>query len=131
LLKSGVIIKCIICDPGSKIVNEYSKSVLNQKNELPIESIEDSISKLKKIQEELNGYSGKIMIYKYSGIMKFHLSSVDIDEDNGKMYISNYLNGVSRADCPGFEIYKKYNPDAYKQYKIAYDNIMTHSILIA
>ncbi len=53
LLKSGINIKCIICDPDSESVISYSKHIVDPTNTLSITEIKESISRLTKIREEL------------------------------------------------------------------------------
>lgn len=123
LLQSGVTIKCIICDPHSQPLISYCKQTVACEDELNIKNINETITKLLKIKKELKRY-GTIEIYKYKGILKYHMSGVDIDTEGGKMYVSNYLNGIKRSDCPGFEIYKVHNPNTFKKYKDSFEQIM-------
>jgi hypothetical protein len=130
LLDSGITLKCILCNPDSEAVIAYSKSNTLEETPVLVDGIRESIDKLKKVRDEFRNCSGKIEIYLYDGVMKFHMSGVDIKEANGKMFISTYLNGVSRSNCPGFDVYNEQKPKEFRQYLASYNYIIAHSKLI-
>lgn len=119
LLEKGVHFKCFLLDPDCNEARLYFDDRKRSKEEpRGIETIRESIRKLAKIQKEFQGagYAGNFKIYTYKHVPYNYFMTVDSDTVNGKMMISHYIYGVSRANCPVIEFSKSENKSLYKKY---------------
>ena len=120
LLAKGVNFKCYLLDPDCEETNLYFK---DRAKHLPDElkstgKIREAIEKLGKVQQQFitAGYSGAFEIFAYQHIPANYFMTVDGDSPNGKVMVSHYVYGLSRANCPVVEFSKQSNPALYDRY---------------
>jgi class 3 adenylate cyclase len=124
LLKKGVNIKCFAVDydwvlkNGKKMFDDIDYFKQIRKNLLSLDMTKKEITKNKK---------GKFEIYTYKEIPYFHAFAVDLNTNDGKLIISNYLPSLKKSECPVLEFSKKSNPDMFQQYKKAIGGIIKKS----
>jgi hypothetical protein len=103
LIRSGVKFRCLIADPSSPGLRAYA---LDREEPGYRHDISDSIQKVRAVRERLSSLtsSGGFEVYLYQRLPMFAATCVDIGEGppspRGRMSVSNYLPGVSRADSP-------------------------------
>ncbi len=120
LLQKGVHVKGYLLDPDSNEARIYFDDRAKVQS-----SEKDSISEIKKVIERLRKlcgefeemqWPGKFEIYLYKHIPYNLFLVVDGATDNGKMMVSPYLYGVSRANCPVLEFTQAGKPHLYGTY---------------
>lgn len=120
LLAKGVNFKCYLLDPDCKETEMYFN---DRAKHLPDElksigKIREAIEKLGKVQQQFRkaGYKGNFEIYTYQNIPNNYFMTVDGDSPDGKIMVSHYIYGESRANCPVIEFTPKSNPMLYDRY---------------
>jgi len=115
LLKNGVVLKCMLLDPDSDIAKAYARD-LNEPT--LINDIYSSIQQLKKQQKEFYGLNlkGLFEIYAYEHVPYFHAVCVDPEMDNGRLTVSHYIHGLSRADAPVIQFSRASNEKMFGKY---------------
>ncbi|MDZ4679183.1 MAG: hypothetical protein SH848_06460 [Saprospiraceae bacterium] len=120
LLTKGVHFKCYLLDPDCEETNMYfSDRAKHLPDELKsIGKIREAIEKLGKVQQQFinAGYRGTFEIFAYQHIPANYFMTVDGDSPDGKLMVSHYVYGLSRANCPVLEFSKKNNPALYDRY---------------
>jgi len=120
LLTKGVHFKCYLLDPDCEETNMYFSDLAKHlPDELKsIGKIREAIEKLGKVQQQFinAGYRGTFEIFAYQHIPANYFMTVDGDSPDGKLMVSHYVYGLSRANCPVLEFSKKNNPALYDRY---------------
>lgn len=120
LLAKGVNFKCYLLDPDCEETHLYfSDRAKHLPDELKsIGKIREAIEKLGKVQQQFisAGYHGTFEIFAYQHIPANYFMTVDGDSPDGKVMVSHYVYGLSRANCPVLEFSKKSNPVLYDRY---------------
>ncbi|MFM9952039.1 MAG: hypothetical protein ACKV1O_29175 [Saprospiraceae bacterium] len=120
LLAKGVNFKCYLLDPDCEETQLYfSDRAKHLPDELKsIGKIREAIEKLGKVQQQFinAGYRGAFEIFAYQHIPANYFMTVDGDSPDGKVMVSHYVYGLSRANCPVLEFSKKSNPALYDRY---------------
>lgn len=135
LLKKGVNFKLYTIDPDCAECGIYfsdrSKILKDEANSIRV--VQETIPRLKEIINEIKtqNYKGKFQLFKYRHIPYSHFHVVDGDLEQGKIIISNYLFGVSRADCPVIEVNKKNEEKLYEIFYKSYKSFIENAELIA
>lgn len=120
LLKKGVDIKGYLLDPDSNEARLYFEDRAKAQR---IEK--DSIGEIRKVVERLRALSEEIRALQLPGAFEIYLYkhipynlfiSVDGALETGKMMVSSYLYGVSRANCPVIELTRKDQPLLFRKY---------------
>lgn len=120
LLKNGVNFKCYTLDPDCNAARIYFE---DRKRFMPDEAnsisvIQKVIQRLGKVQIRFNekGYAGKFEVFTYKHIPYNYFMAVDGQTASGKMMISHYIYGESRANCPVIEFTKSTDSPLFKRY---------------
>jgi len=120
LLAKGVNFKCYLLDPDCEETNMYfSDRAKHLPDELKsIGKIREAIEKLAKVQQQFTsaGYRGAFEIFAYQHIPANYFMTVDGDSPTGKVMVSHYVYGLSRANCPVLEFSRQSNPGLYDRY---------------
>ena len=108
-LEEGVDFKCYVAEPmrAKAYIQRMSAGV--KKFQEGVDNIEMIHKGLKEKFREINTnnyFEGQMKLYQYNITPVFYASIVDPESENGKMFISPYLYGIRRANCPVFEIPK-------------------------
>ena len=139
LLDRGVNIKCYLLNPECNEARLYFDDRMRVRGESSkgVETIKESIFNLCKVREEFikKGKSGTFEIFTYKHIPYNHFMSIDGTSINGKMIVSHYIYGESRANCPVLEFSKDRSRALYKMYwnslrllmKDAKKNLLKHA----
>ncbi len=120
LLKKGVHFKCYLLDPDaaetSMYFNDRARHLPDEKKS--IGKIKEAMEKLLRVQQQFReaGYKGNFEIYTYKNIPNNYFMTVDGDSQEGRMMVSHYIYGESRANCPVLEFSKSSNPFLYDRY---------------
>lgn len=119
-LGRGVNIKGYLLDPNSNEALLYfnDRALVQATEKESIEEIKKVIARFKNICAELAALKlpGSFEIYSYKHIPYNLFLAVDGGTGFGKMMVSPYLYGVSRANCPVLEFTQQDQPDLYKKY---------------
>lgn len=119
-MNRGVNFKCYVLDPKSRFTIDYFKDRGKvEGDELKaIDELPEIIDRLKRIREELNAKSkkGQMYLYSYFSYPYLHASIADGSTELGRMYVSPYLFGIRRANCPVFEISRIRDKGLYKKF---------------
>lgn len=128
LLKKGVIVKCVILNPDSDIAKIY----LEDNKELNyLERMKKSLKKLLEMKKEFQKQElDNFKILMYDAIPRFHASCIDIDKQQGKISISQYLPETLRSNNPVMRFSKYSNPLLYDKYKSVIQNLLSHTVEI-
>ncbi|NUN99369.1 MAG: hypothetical protein HUU01_02000 [Saprospiraceae bacterium] len=120
LLKKGITFKCYLLDPDCEETKMYFS---DRAKHLPDEhksigKIREAIEKLGKVQQQFRekGYQGNFEIYTYQNIPNNYFMTVDGDSPNGRIMVSHYIYGESRANCPVIELSPTSYPILYERY---------------
>ncbi len=122
LLGRGVNIKGYLLDPESEEARIYFE---DRARYGPLSYENDSLDEIRKVirrfqslkQEfEARKLAGSFEIYLYKHIPYCLYLAIDNGEDSGKMMVSPYLYGVSRANCPVLEFSKAEHPELYRRH---------------
>jgi hypothetical protein len=120
LLGRGVHIKGYLLDPESEEARIYFE---DRARYGPLSYEKDSLDEIRKVirrfqslkQEfEARNLPGSFEIYKYKHIPYCLYLAIDNGQESGKMMVSPYLYGVSRANCPVMEFSKAEHPELYR-----------------
>lgn len=119
-LNRGVNMKYLMMNPDSTLVQLYFEDrakVLSDEKDAHLD-MKKTLKNLKKISGELNRLSnaGKMTIYTYDCLPSNHYLIVDGEHKQGKMLLSPYIYGITRANCPVFELYRQPSPTAFEKY---------------
>lgn len=119
-LKAGLNFRCYLLNPRGRFAADYfnDRAKVQRQEISAFEEMKDILERLKMIRDELNTQStrGKMEIYLLNSYPYLHASISDGGQPNGKMFISHYMYGISRANSPVIEITRKDNPIMYKKY---------------
>lgn len=119
-LRRGVHIKGYLLDPNASeamvYFNDRARAQASEKES--IAEIKKVIERFKVICAELDALQlpGKFEIYLYKHIPYSLFFAIDGDTEQGRMMVSPYLYGISRANCPVLEINKANNPRLFRKY---------------
>ena len=125
LLRKGVIIRCVILDPDSRIARTY----LRENKELSyLQRMKESLKKLVDIKAEFHGQGlDNFKIFAYNAIPTFHASCIDIDKPFGKISVSHYLPETLRSENPVIQFSKYSNPELFEKYKSIVKNLLSNT----
>ena len=133
-LNANVNFKCYLLHPKGRFATDYFKDRAKVvKEELEkLEELPSIIEKLKQIRDDLNAHSnkGKMFLYYLNTYPYLHASVSDGDSLQGKMYVSPYLYGIRRANCPVLEIHKSKEKKLFERYWVSVKAMMNQSVLI-
>lgn len=132
LLEKGVNIKIYLLAPESNVASFYfddRSNVFEDEKDSP-EIIKKTIKSLLRIQQEFKDCIGKFEIYTYKHIPHYHLILVDSNSKESKLLISNYLYGISRANCPLLEIYKQNDRSLFRKYVTSFNKMTEKAKLV-
>jgi hypothetical protein len=119
-LNEGLNFRCFMLNPRGRFAADYfmDRAKVQPEEKFAFEEMKQVLERLKVIRDNVNAQSkkGKMEIYLMNSYPYFHASVSDGDYGNGKMYVAQYLYGISRANSPVFEFTKKENPIFYKKY---------------
>ncbi|MEM9823049.1 MAG: hypothetical protein AAF985_18365, partial [Bacteroidota bacterium] len=130
-LKAGVNFHCYILTKNGRFAADYFK------DRAKVQAGEEEAYKemtlvrdklcyiLKAINEE--DTKGKMHLYQYNCFPYFHATAIDLDRVFGKICITQYLYGISRANSPRFKLNQKKNMNAYGIYKKSIKSIISQS----
>lgn len=120
LLSRNVKFKCFLLDPKTVGLFNYFS---DRADIHPIENefaskINLSIASLNSIQKDLAmaGFANSLEVFSYSHFPYNYFMAVDGAKKHGKMIVSHYLYGKTRADSPSLIIYKKETPALFNTY---------------
>ena len=119
-LENGVNFKCYVADANGNFLRRYIEDRTNE-NQMELDVLKDIseiTNELSKLFSSINrdGYKGKMELYHYDHFPYYHASVADGATERGLLYISPYLYGVSRANAPVTQLYRKKNKILYKRY---------------
>ena len=119
-LNRGVNMKYLMMNPDSAMVQLYFEDrakILSDEKDAHLD-MKKNLKNLKKVSEDLNSLSsaGKMTIYTYDCLPSNHYLIVDGEHKQGKMLLSPYIYGITRANCPVFELYRQPSPTAFEKY---------------
>jgi len=125
LLRKGVVIRCVILDPDSRIARIY----LTDNKELSyLQRMKESLKKLLDIKAEFRKQGlDNFKILAYDAIPRFHASCIDIDKPFGKMSVSHYLPQTLRSENPVIQFSKYSNPELFEKYKSIVKNVLSNT----
>jgi len=125
LLKRGVTVKCYALDPGYKPAasclaeegdDRYAQDILRAREMILAE----------RRRFLVQGYGGQLEYYSYRAIPRFHCICVDgLDPTNARMLFQPYLLGLSRAECPVYELSRVANHELFDKYWAAIYDLQT------
>lgn len=119
-LNKGVHFKCYLLRPDGNCARRYvaDRTIALPREHDLLEKIPEITANLTTQINALNRIStkGKMSLYQYDHFPNYHATVIDGDTERGKILISPYLFGVSRANAPVIEITKKHHPVIYRQY---------------
>lgn len=119
-LGRGVHIKGYLLDPNSSEAMAYfnDRARVQASEKESIAEIKKVIERFKVICAELDALQlpGKFEIYLYKHIPYSLFFAIDGDTAKGRMMVSPYLYGISRANCPVLELNKADNPRLFRKY---------------
>lgn len=120
LLAKKVNFKCYMVDPKTPGLTPY---FLDRESVHAAESdheykIRQSIARLHSVQEGVaaNGLPGSFEVFSYTHLPYSYFLAVDPATRNGKILVSPYLYGITRAASPTFIILRKDNPGLFTTY---------------
>ena len=120
LLRKGVAIKAYLLDPDCNEARIYfeDRSRVQSSEKESIAEIKKVVERLKVLCAEFEAMQlqGKFEIYLYRHIPYSLYLVVDGGTEDGKMMVSPYLYGVSRANCPVMEFAKKDRRPLYRRH---------------
>ncbi|NUQ24002.1 MAG: hypothetical protein HUU34_08610 [Saprospiraceae bacterium] len=120
LLKKGVNFKSYLLDPDCNEARLYfeDRKRFQPEEAKTIEVIRGVIRQLSRLQTSLaqKKFPGTFEIFTYKHIPYNYFMVVDGQTINGKMMISHYIYGESRANCPVIEFTKTMDSPLYKRY---------------
>lgn len=116
LLRNGVTVKCFAVDP----TYEPARLALREADEPDYES--DSLRARRLILNERHrllakAYRGQLEYYTYQHVPSFHAICVDgEDPENGRILFAPYLPGLSRAECPVYQVSRIADAELYDKF---------------
>ena len=120
LLERNVNFKAYLLDPECNEASLYfnDRGRVQPEELHSIEKIRSSLSNLSRIKAEIETqqFPGKFEVYLYKHIPYNHFLIVDGERSHGKLAVSPYLYGVTRANCPVIELSKQYNRGLFRRY---------------
>lgn len=119
-LEQGVDFKCYVIDPNGGFARRYmeDRAVVLPRELQVLEDLQRNIGQLSKLFLQINKrkYKGTIELYRYDHFPYYHASVLDGGTERGRLCISPYLFGLSRANAPVIELDRKHNPVLYRKY---------------
>lgn len=114
LLRKGVHFKCLAVDPNWVLEKEKFG---DQDNEYFLQ-IANNLNKLKKVQNEFKSEKllGSLEILVYRKNPLFHAVCIDLNTQEGRMVVSNYLYGGDKSGNPVTQFSKMSNPIMFDRY---------------
>ncbi len=120
LLEKGVHFKCYLLNPESNEALLYFKDrqQFQPEEAKSIEVIREVVKQLGRIQAkfEAKNLPGTFQVFTYKHIPYNYFMAVDGHTVNGKMMVSHYIYGESRANCPVVEFSKSTDALLFKRY---------------
>ena len=122
LLRNGVNIKGYLLDPDCAEARIYFE---DRARHAPLSYEAESLDEIRKVIRrfqslkkdfEARQLAGSFEIYLYRHIPYCLYLAIDNGHDSGKMMVSPYLFGVSRANCPVLEFTKAGHPELYRRH---------------
>lgn len=123
LIEQGINFRFYFLNPDS----ESAKTYADDRRDEAIEEIRESIAHLRELASDFDGAAGSLEVSAYSRFPFGYALLIDPDTADAKAFVSPYLPGLSRADCPYIEIHKSHSPDLYDSYYKAIANITAPS----
>lgn len=122
LLNRGVSIRCLMLDPETDMARIY---VNENKEPEYLNRMRDSLQMLKEIKEDYDsvGLHG-FHIMTYDAIPRFHVTCADLDTPHGKMSVSHYLRGITRASTPAARFSRMSNPELFEKYAASLKSLL-------
>lgn len=112
LLEKGINFRFYFLDPDSNSAVVYSED----RRDEAIEEIRESINDLRDLAAEFCDLPGSLEVFVYACFPFGYVLLIDPDSTNGKAFVSPYLPGLSRADCPYIDIHKNRSPVLFEKY---------------
>lgn len=124
ILGNGINVRLVITDPNSSIKSsktDYDTDTISQ----------DHFTTLKKLQKRIKSeeLSGTFEIYVYEKPIPFTAVSIDLNQNDGIILISNHLPGVSRSKIPHVQISKTSHPTMFSSHISSIKFLITNSKL--
>lgn len=120
LLEKGINYKCYLLDPECNEARLYfdDRARISEDDKKGPEKIKETINKLRRIRDEFQKaeYLGTFQIYTYKHVPYNYFTTVDRGKPIGKIMVSHYIYGESRANCPVMEISRKESPTLFRRY---------------
>jgi len=129
LLKSGVVLRCMLLDPDSDIAKAYARDLGES---TLLNDIRSSIQQLKTQQKQFEGLNlkGQFEIYAYEHVPYFHAVCVDPETDYGRLTVSHYIHGISRANAPVAQFSRASNDKMFDKYWLSIKELLMRSRLL-
>lgn len=129
LLEKGINFKFYVLNPNTPIAKMYFS---DRGEENRIQIIKNVIADLKTIQKEFNDLNlkGSFELFQYNHFPYHHSILIDSSFNNARMFISHYIHGIRRADCPALKFSQQGNPILFETYQKSIKMTMNQSSLV-
>lgn len=127
LIKNGVAVRCYALDlsyvPGRVYLAEQGDEDYERDMERARQALLEEGKNCRR-----SGYAGSVEYLTYRQIPEFHCLGVDVDDQvNGRILLSPYLPGLSRAACPVYQVSRTSDRELYEKYLTAINAIRESS----
>lgn len=124
LFEKGVKLNLYLLDPDAHQAHQYfnDRSIALPEEKHSTTIIKEVIRKLKGIHKTFaeQGFTEQFSVYTYKHLPHNHFLIVDPDTLQGKMMVSHYLYGITRANAPVIEFSKTANRHLFRRYYSSY-----------
>lgn len=133
-MNKGVNMKYLMMDPSGDLARMYfgDRAKILQEEQDAYLQMAQTMKDLLRVRDELNAAStkGQMKVYIYNSLPSNHYLIVDGEHKNGKMLLTPYLYGISRANCPVVELHQQKSPIAFEKYRQSAEFIIKQAIEI-
>lgn len=120
LLERGVDFSCYVLNPKGRMAFAYfqDRAHIQPREMEAFEAMPQIIENLQQVVLEINQYNfkGKMRLFHYNSFPYYNALIADGDFPHGRMFISPYLYGVSRANSPVIEAHKQKDSKLFNKY---------------
>lgn len=120
VLQRGVKFKCYLIDPSREGIFHYftDRAIIQPVESEYASKFSLSVGRLKTIHKTLAeaGFASNLEVFSYAHFPYNYFLAVDGAQKNGKLLVSHYLYGITRAESPTLVIHRKDNPTLFKTY---------------
>lgn len=129
LLKKGIHLHCLFLNHEGDFAKPYfeDRAIDIPKEQEAFDAMPNILLDLKKMQEEFNqkNYLGRVELYQYNSTPQYHALVA-----KNKMYITHYIYGIERRNCPVLEIHQEKQPLLFNKYLRSIEAIKKRAKLV-